>query len=139
MLPRRSHQPASDCKTLAKQQARQKTRQRASWGRTADAQQYQYSTAPPSAVPNLSDCWPPKPPGPAHAVHQCTYKQSSEAERMAPTHDNANDATATLIEEETKTDGEGVAAPAPAPTLVLRSTRGPTSPSPPPTRSTTSI
>ena len=37
---------------------------------------------------------------------------------MAPTHDNANDATATLVEEETKTDGD--AAPAPAPTLVLR-------------------
>ena len=37
---------------------------------------------------------------------------------MAATHDNANDATATLVEEETKTDGE--AAPAPAPTLVLR-------------------
>ena len=38
---------------------------------------------------------------------------------MAPTHDNANDATATVIEEETKTDGE-ITAPAPAPTLVLR-------------------
>ena len=38
---------------------------------------------------------------------------------MAPTHDNANDATATIIEEETKTDGE-ITAPAPAPTLVLR-------------------
>ena len=38
---------------------------------------------------------------------------------MAPTHDNANDATATVVEEETKTDGE-ITAPAPAPTLVLR-------------------
>ena len=30
---------------------------------------------------------------------------------MAPTHDNANDATATLVEEETKTDGDAVSAP----------------------------
>jgi large subunit ribosomal protein L34 len=39
---------------------------------------------------------------------------------MAPTHGNANDATATLVEEETKTDDD--AAPAPAPLRAIKRT-----------------